>query len=79
MKKIIEIEEVGYPNCLIMREGVPISELIKTEDLVSELFDLYASYDDAYNHACEYQQRAHDAEQACRDMDRGYLKLGLHG
>ena len=72
MKKIIEIEEVGYPNCLIMREGVPISELIKTEDLVNELFELYAAYDDAYNHACEYQQRAHEAEKEIRELNRAY-------
>jgi hypothetical protein len=74
--RILEIEEVGYPNSLIIREGAPIAELINTEDLVYDLFCLYqdykAMYDDAYNHACEYQTRAHDAEKEIRELNRAY-------
>lgn len=37
MKKIVEIIDIGYPKCLIHREGSPIDELINTENLVKEL------------------------------------------
>lgn len=70
MREIINILEIGYPNCLIETEGAPISELIKTEDLIKELFrnleDYRAMYEDAYNHACDYQQRADEAEKEAR-------------
>ena len=39
--KITDILEIGYPNCLIERDEFPISVLIKTEDLIKELFDKY--------------------------------------
>lgn len=72
MRKILNILEVGYPNCLIETEGAPISELIKTEDLINELFnsleDYRAMYDDAYNRACEYQGRAREAEKELRQI-----------
>jgi len=74
MKPIIDIIEVGFPQSLIQREGSEISVLISTEELVSELYDelcTYKSmYEDAYNHACEYQERAHEAEKEVRSMDR---------
>ena len=74
MKPIIDIIEVGFPQSLIQREGSEVSKLIKTEDLVEELFnalcDYKAMYEDAYNHACEYQERADDAERECRELSR---------
>jgi hypothetical protein len=36
--RIIEIEEIGFPRSLILRDGAPISELINTTDLINELF-----------------------------------------
>jgi len=81
MRKILNILEIGYPNCLIETEGAPISELIKTEDLINELFnslnDYRSMYDDAYNHACEYQQRAHEAEKELREVNRAYEGLDI--
>lgn len=72
MRKILNILEIGYPNCLIETEGAPISELIKTEDLINELFnsleDYRAMYKDAYNYACEYQGRAREAEKELRQI-----------
>ena len=37
MSKIIEIEELGFPKSLIIRDGALVSELIDTKDLVNEL------------------------------------------
>ena len=37
-RKIIEIEEIGFPQSLVLREGASIGELIKTEELIDELF-----------------------------------------
>lgn len=59
---IIEIEEVGYPNCLIMRQGSPISELIKTEHLIDELFTLLIAYRD----------RALRAEKTVSELNKAY-------
>lgn len=76
MKPITNILEIGFPQCIIERGSAPTSELIKTEDLINELFELFcdykAMYDDAYNHACEYQQRASEAEKEIREMNRAY-------
>jgi hypothetical protein len=72
MKPIIDIIEVGFPQSLIQRKDLDVSELIGTEELVQEIFeqlcDYKSMYDDAYNHACEYQQRAHEAESEIRQI-----------
>lgn len=72
MRKILNILEIGYPNCLIETDGAPISELIKTDDLVTYLFNELESYrsmyKDAYNYACEYQGRAREAEKELRQI-----------
>ena len=36
-KRIVEIVELGFPQSIIQRGGEPISELIKTDDLVDEI------------------------------------------
>jgi len=75
-KPIIDIIEIGFPQSLIQRDNEPTSELIKTEELVSELYELYCDYksmyNDAYNHACEYQKRVHEAEKEIRELNRAY-------
>lgn len=35
--EITEVVEIGYPKCIIQREGQPITELIEVEDLAEEL------------------------------------------
>ena len=37
MNRRIEIEELGFPKCLIIRENALVSELIDTNDLIKEL------------------------------------------
>jgi len=36
-KPIVEIEEIGHPKSLIIREGSMVSELILTSELILEL------------------------------------------
>jgi len=44
MSKIIEIEELGFPKSLIIREKSLVSELIDTKDLVNELNEQLRQY-----------------------------------
>lgn len=44
MSKIIEIEELGFPKSLIIRDGALVSELIDTKDLVNELNEQLSQY-----------------------------------
>lgn len=44
MSKIREIEELGFPKSLIIRDGALVSELIDTKDLVNELNEQLALY-----------------------------------
>lgn len=44
MNKIIEIEELGFPKSLIIRENALVSELIDTNDLVKELNEQLRQY-----------------------------------
>jgi len=49
MRKILEIEEIGYPLSLILTEGSPISELISTKKLVRYLHEEYLKKYDTEN------------------------------
>lgn len=40
--------------------------------LENEIKGLEYEYLDAYNHACEYQERAHKAEKEIREINRAY-------
>jgi hypothetical protein len=41
---IQEISEIGWPASIIYREGEPVGELIKTVDLIEEIFYGYAIF-----------------------------------
>jgi hypothetical protein len=43
-----------------------------------EIWELKQRLQQAEDAAGANEQRAREAEQACRDLDKGYLKLGLY-
>jgi hypothetical protein len=85
-KKIIKILE-SYEDSLNM------IEYTKYESIANDIIDLFkfTAYNEyeveelnkqlsqAIDAAGAQEKRAREAEEMVRDMDRGYLKLGLHG
>lgn len=61
MNKIIEIEELGFPKSLIIRENALVSEIIDTNDLVGELNEQLRQYN-----------VSGQSEQLCGNLDENY-------
>lgn len=52
MNKIIEIEELGFPKSLIIRENALVSELIDTNYLVEELNEQFRKHNVSKSFYC---------------------------
>ena len=70
--RIIEICELGQPKSMIVRENEPISELIKTTDLVEELnkqlllHNVVGQSEQLPNSHCGYDRNKCLKQSACK-------------
>lgn len=74
MSKIIEIEELGFPKSLIIREKSLVSELIDTNDLVKELNEQLRQY----NVVGQSEQLCPECKSENVEIDYGLGELYCH-